>query len=127
MTRINLVPVIELSDQHLLAEYRELPRMFSFAKKTIKGIEDIPKSFTLGKGHMSFFLNKPNYLEDRHKQLKSELLSRGINLTPFPKFKMYRDKKFPVIHWTPTIKEISISRKRIKEKLNQKPEFYRWT
>lgn len=26
MTRINLVPVEELSNQHLVAEYRELPR-----------------------------------------------------------------------------------------------------
>lgn len=27
MTRINLVPAKELSDQHLLAEYHELPRV----------------------------------------------------------------------------------------------------
>jgi len=27
MTRINLLPVKELSDQHLMAEYRELPRI----------------------------------------------------------------------------------------------------
>lgn len=27
MTRINVIPVSELSDQHLIAEYRELPRV----------------------------------------------------------------------------------------------------
>ena len=27
MTRINLIPVKELSDQHLIAEYREIPRV----------------------------------------------------------------------------------------------------
>ena len=28
MTRINLTLVSELADQHLMAEYRELPRIF---------------------------------------------------------------------------------------------------
>lgn len=31
MTRINLIPPAQLSDQHLLAEYRELPRIFTMA------------------------------------------------------------------------------------------------
>ena len=29
MTRINCVPVTELHDRHLVAEYRELPRCFA--------------------------------------------------------------------------------------------------
>lgn len=33
MTRINVVPVTELTDKHLLAEYRELPRIFGASKK----------------------------------------------------------------------------------------------
>ena len=35
MTRINVIPVEELSDQHLMAEYRELPR----AIKSHNGID----------------------------------------------------------------------------------------
>lgn len=31
MTRINRIPVEELSRQHLVAEYRELPRVFALA------------------------------------------------------------------------------------------------
>lgn len=33
MTRINCVPVEELSGPHLVAEYRELPRVFALAEK----------------------------------------------------------------------------------------------
>ena len=31
MTRINLTLVSELTDQHLMAEYRELPRVFWYS------------------------------------------------------------------------------------------------
>ena len=31
MTRINLTLVSELADQHLIAEYRELPRVFGYS------------------------------------------------------------------------------------------------
>ena len=31
MTRINCIPVEELSTPHLIAEYRELPRVFALA------------------------------------------------------------------------------------------------
>ncbi len=33
MTRINCVPVEELSGPHLVAEYRELPRVFALAQR----------------------------------------------------------------------------------------------
>jgi deoxyribonuclease V len=35
MTRINLLPPSELADQHLLAEWRELPRIFGLVKKKL--------------------------------------------------------------------------------------------
>ena len=35
MTRINVVPPRLLLDEHLLAEYRELPRVFALAKAPI--------------------------------------------------------------------------------------------
>lgn len=36
MTRINLVHVKELADQHLMAEYRELPRVFGAVRKHVQ-------------------------------------------------------------------------------------------
>lgn len=35
MTRINLTLVSELTDQHLIAEYRELPRVFGIVRKHV--------------------------------------------------------------------------------------------
>ncbi|MGP2427932.1 pyrimidine dimer DNA glycosylase/endonuclease V, partial [Escherichia coli] len=35
MTRINLTLVSELADQHLMAEYRELPRVFGAVRKHV--------------------------------------------------------------------------------------------
>jgi deoxyribonuclease (pyrimidine dimer) len=126
MTRINLVPVEELSDQHLMAEYRELPRMASFAEKTVKKVKDIPKLFKLNTGHMVFFLNKGTYLEDRHKEIVAELKHRGFNLTIKEPFKMNR-RFLQDDEWKPTYPEIQVSRQRIQEKLDAKPNFYRWT
>lgn len=125
MTRINLIPVEELSDQHLLAEYRELPRMAKFAGKTVQRKEDIPVTFTLNKGHMTFFLDKAEFLEDRHAEIVEECLRRGINLTDPKPFTMPR--VFEQSDWTPSEEEIEVSRERIREKLRMKPLFYRWT
>ena len=124
MTRINLVPVDELSDQHLLAEYRELPRMAAFARKTVKKQSDIPVTFTLNKGHMTFFLDKAEFLEDRHADIVEECLKRGINIKNTEPFKM--ERRFKQIDWKPTFEEEEISRERIHEKLREKPDFYTW-
>lgn len=123
MTRINLVPVEELSDQHLFAEYRELPRMADYALKAKSPV--IGKQFTLSTGHMKFFLNKSSWLEDRHKRLTAECLRRKINLTQQEPFNM--PKVFGDVVYTPTESEIAVSRQRIEEKLNMRPAFYRWS
>lgn len=43
MTRINLTLVSELTDQHLMAEYRELPRVFGASPKV--DVDDIGYDF----------------------------------------------------------------------------------
>lgn len=126
MTRINLVPVEELADQHLMAEYRELPRMAAFATKTVKKLSDIPKKFTLNAGHMTFFLNKGTYLEERHKEIVDELKRRGYKLSIEEPFEMNRRFRQDDT-WEPTVEEIETSRERIREKLEMKPSFYRWS
>jgi deoxyribonuclease (pyrimidine dimer) len=125
MTRINLVPVYELSDQHLFAEYRELPRMSSFSIKTVQRKEAIPPEFTLNKGHMTFLLDKGPWLEQRHKEIIEELNFRGMNYTPKPPFSM--PDRFGRSEWNPSNEEIAVSRARIRSKLVMKPSFYRWS
>lgn len=50
MTRINVIPVWELSDQHLLAEYRELPRVLKQNISTVGA----KSYYHLGPGHMKW-------------------------------------------------------------------------
>lgn len=84
MTRINVIPPEKLSDRHLVAEYRELPRIFNLVRKAVcrgENPEDMknPAVYTLGKGHVRFFYNKCEFLRKRQEKLIQEMLDRGFN------------------------------------------------
>ena len=55
MTRINVVPVEELSDAWLSAEYRELP----WVLKGNFSIKDVPNSYKIGTGHVKLAIKLP--------------------------------------------------------------------
>jgi deoxyribonuclease (pyrimidine dimer) len=86
MTRINLVDQSALTNKHLMAEYKELPRIFTAVRKlyasgkTIADVKDIPSEYVLGAGHCKFFYNKLDWLICRYVMIKNELDSRGYNL-----------------------------------------------
>ena len=81
MTRINLVAPSELVDEHLMAEYRELPRIFKAAPQYKGSITGLPESYRLGTGHVKFFYNKLDFLEERWLNLVQELVDRGFDLS----------------------------------------------
>lgn len=119
MTRINCVPVEELSGPHLVAEYRELPRVFALAEKSTKRTKLLqPDTYTLGKGHVLFFYTRLGYLQKRHAALIAEMKNRGYN----PSFTGIERKDFPLIpdhywnDWTPTEEALTINRQRIQER-----------
>lgn len=82
MTRINCIPVEWLSNQHLMAEYRELPRIFTEMRRRsgAVGLTEIPVSYRLGTGHVKFFYNKLLYLYNRYICIYNELIKRGYNI-----------------------------------------------
>lgn len=86
MTRINTVSPSDLSNTHLMAEYRELPRIFTAVKKLVEQGKtpsdvDIPESYCLGNGHVKFFYDKLDWLARRFASIYSELMSnRGYEL-----------------------------------------------
>lgn len=129
MTRINLIPAHELSDQHLLAEIRELPRIFSHVKKHGVNKDKIPQKFCLGTGHMLFFTDKLKFLFRRYSLLYLEWCKRGFTLK-YTSSSLY-DDYFNMIRnsndYKASIEDVNISRARIAEKLKAKPKFYRWT
>ena len=120
MTRINLVPVSELADQHLIAEWRELPRIFGLVKKKLDEGKPIiiSENYTMGTGHVRFFYDKLLFLQKRHQALVKEAQKRGlkISLKSFPK-EYCQD-------FIPSELDLKISQQRILEKLQAKPVFY---
>lgn len=136
MTRINIVPVEELYDQHLFAEFREIkmiPRSLerSFVARTDGQIlNSIPKEYCLGKGHVTYFYDKGRYLRERYEQIKQELLKRGIN---FDRASLF-DPNNSMAHSTPWYGvyipsdfALSLIRERITERIAMKPDWYRKT
>ena len=84
MTRINLIEPSELTDQHLIAEYREIFMVGGSLKRTLvskNGYQEskVPKKYTLNAGHVYFFYNKGKYLDKRYKELITEMKKRGFN------------------------------------------------
>lgn len=132
MTRINLVPVQELADQHLFAEYRELPRVFGKVREHIsKGRKfndlKIPRTFVLGTGHMTFFYNKLKYLVDRHGAIVQECLRRGINISNTDLNDISDLPEKYCNDYYPLPEEIEISKSRLIDRYNLKPQWYKFT
>ena len=133
MTRINLVEPSELTDQHLIAEYREIFMVGGSLKRTLvskSGYREdrVPKRYTLNTGHVYFFYNKGKYLNNRYQKLILELEKRGFKLSKdrfFPK-EIFIDNNL-YNDWEPSLDDYTIIRERIKNKISMKPEWYRLT
>jgi deoxyribonuclease (pyrimidine dimer) len=84
MTRISVgVRAIELCDAHLIKERIELLRIPNAIKSGKAVVKDIPRSFTLGVGHVKFFYDKLGYLQERYEELTAECIERDFNITDF--------------------------------------------
>lgn len=82
MTRINVIEPSRLSDKHLGAEYRELPRVFGLVRDAIARGERPtdprnPAQYVLGAGHVRFFYPRLGYLLERYLRLCEECRKRG--------------------------------------------------
>lgn len=84
MTRINVIDPRLLSDKHLGAEYRELPRVFGLVRAAIaRGVTPLqarvgaPQTYTMGRGHVLFFYTRLRWVENRYYRLVEECKSRG--------------------------------------------------
>ncbi len=125
MTRINLIPVEKLTDQHLLAEHRELKRIPSMIQKWKVNFDNIPIHFTLWTGHVKFFYNKLGFLKQRYIDLYQECKKRWFDVENYiTNFDNIPSSLF--WDFTPSQDDIEISKKRIQEKIDAKPLFYKF-
>jgi len=143
MTRINLVPPEELTDQHLFAEFREikmipksLARSYAAAlrnndgseyKARIAVLDKVPAEFCLGKGHVSFFYNKGVYLIQRYALIRRELDKRGVRYSKDsafdPELMMWEHPWHGF--YTPREADLKLVRARIAERIAFRPGWYR--
>jgi deoxyribonuclease (pyrimidine dimer) len=140
MTRINCdLDPEELTDQHLMAEYRELPMVYAALRRSIISKKarfgdrylqeikkSIPPSFTLNTGHVTFFYDKLFFLHKRYQILIAALKKRGYSLD---ESRFYSLAEFPAElkhDWSSTERDLSIIRQRLSEKIAMKPTWYRY-
>jgi deoxyribonuclease (pyrimidine dimer) len=131
MTRINLVHPSQLSDQHLIVEYRELPRIVNDWKSK-KGdasfYKNIPAKYVLGTGHVRFFRDKIKFLVNRHKELVQECIKRNFKIkyqeSLVDSTLIVSDTR--QIDYIPTKQDIFTSQERIDSKIKQKPNWYKY-
>lgn len=86
MTRINsAIPVKYLTDEHLLAEHREIKRLPYYLKRACKtsSIKRIPEKFVLGSGHITFFLDKMKFVFERYQKIHEECIARGFDVIDY--------------------------------------------
>ena len=128
MTRINVVPVEELSDQHLITEYRELPRVIKGNVSTA----DAPACYCLGRGHVKWARLHLKFLILRFGDLVDEMLHRGFNVSYFMSDLyhladyMHADKD--IWHdYDVSADDLEVNRDRLLHKYKLRPAWYRWT
>lgn len=118
MTRINCIPVEELSQKHLVAEYREIGRVYALAVSAYNRGERTSahgEAYTLGTGHVKFFYSRLGYVTKRHRELIAEMLRRGYN----PTYRIVVPPDLPnswMRDWTPDDRAQLINRARIAER-----------
>lgn len=129
MTRINCgIPVEALTDEHLLAEHREIKRLpDSFIKALDSGaLGRIPSEFCLGPGHVTFFLNKQRYVFLRYVKIYGECLKRGFNVEAYHENWTRLQRAFEhydcwCSYW-PRFAEFNLVKHRIEERIKNSPK-----
>lgn len=120
MTRINLIPPSCLTTPHLVAEFRELPRVFTLGKAQHGPAHGIPKTYTLGKGHVRFFYDKGFWLQQRYMSLYHEMIRRDFKPNHDMVESILKDVElnYPrhlFNNWNPSPEEVYLNMKRLTE------------
>jgi deoxyribonuclease (pyrimidine dimer) len=131
MTRVNAdLDPRTLTRRHLVAELREITMVPAALRRSLRTqsvgtvLAKIPKCFTLGKGHVTFFYDKQSFLKRRFNKLASEMERRGYvpdrsRIRAFYGFdKIWRN------NWKSDSASTRIITYRIRTKIRQKPHLY---
>mgnify|MGYP000980287491 CR=1 FL=1 len=120
MTRINLIPPEELHYKHLVAEYREITRVPTLARRAQREMhkKSIPPSYTMGVGHVLHFYNKLGFIADRYESLCDEMRRRGYVCNQIPRSELLKDIDSRLVRaYNPTPEAVELNRQRIAERM----------
>jgi len=114
-----------------MAEFREIRHVGPSLQRSIKKkagliLEELPEEFTLNTGHVKFFYTRGLFLAKRFQSLRDELLRRKVNINLESSFDLHLFPEDFQNDWVPTDEAKRIIRERIKERIAQKPGFYRY-
>lgn len=83
MTRINVIPVEQLSSPHLASEHYEIVRVYRLVRDAVDRGEKPddwrnPDTYRMGAGHVRFFYPRLGFIRKREIDLLLEIMFRGI-------------------------------------------------
>jgi deoxyribonuclease (pyrimidine dimer) len=131
MTRVNVVPVEELTNAHAFGEYKEILRPISKVKNALVKYPNkyafykayskkLPAEYTMGTGHETFFFDKLIYIAERYQQLCEWRKARGYKYTEISIEDLLDGlPSFVLQSYTPTQQALKINRQRIAERLGE--------
>jgi deoxyribonuclease (pyrimidine dimer) len=129
MTRINIINPCDLLDQHLIAEWRELPRIPNTIKsgKAKLDLSNINLCYKLGSGHVKFFYNKLLFLKIRHDKICDELDKRSIKRNPLIKVELSQIDPKLCNDWSPRPIDYIVNIERLVERWDARKRAYHLT
>lgn len=128
MTRINsAIDPKNLTDEHLMAEHRELKRIPNavIRQALSSGLKpNKVEKFTLGKGHVLFFYDKLAFLYRRYVDIHKECHLRGIRVMNFSDSFMDAKNLAPSCwhDYKPTDEEYDLLIERITQRIRESPK-----
>lgn len=128
MTRINVVPVETIHTKQLQGEYVELPHVFSHVRRMLDAgrtspVAKVPERYTMGPGHVAFFMDKLEFLAARYVQIWKELEKRGFTCNP----RHLRNEFFDIPPWywgtyEPDAEALRVNQERIDQRLSEREQ-----
>lgn len=128
--RCNLIHPWFLTDQHLMAERRELRMIPPLVRTRITNgtlTQGIPDHFVLGSGHMLFWVPRMEYLHRRFNALTDEMIRRGFHPDLSIQFEvadaieagLYND-------WEPNAEDYDVIVTRLRERIEKRFNWYKY-
>lgn len=129
MTRINTIDPKLLTNEWLVAEWRELPRVPNELIKHPNRYKanEVPASYTMGPGHVKFFRNKLLYLQKRHVLICREMDKRNIkrDLTVVVDLSSFGFLSSVLCKdWQPTAQDHNVNIERLIERWDERKKDY---